>query len=265
MKQNIGFIGCGNMAKALINGMIQTDSVNPENIIVSNPSMPKLNEVREKFNINITQNNITVAENSDVVFLSVKPNKYTQVIEEIRNYIREDTIIVNIAAGVSIAECEQFFNRQTKIVKAMPNTPVAVGAGMIALSFNKTFTNKEKEKVELLFNSFSKTVVIDESLMDIEGAIGGSAPAFVYVFIEALADSAVMYGMPRDMAYRIVAQTVLGAAKMVLESGEHPAKLKDDVCSPYGTTIQSIASLEEHGFRNAIIQAVKANLNKLNS
>lgn len=265
MIQKIGFIGCGNMTKALISGMVQSGSINPENIIASNPSMPNLNEVSEKFNINITQNNLTVAENSDLVFLAVKPNKYETVIEEIREFLHEDSIVVTIAAGISISECENFFNKKLKIVKAMPNTPVAVGEGMIALSFNNQFTNEEKNNVESLFNSFSKTVVIDESIMNIESAIGGSGPAFVYVFIEALADSAVMYGMPRQMAYKVAAQTVLGSAKMVLESGDHPAKLKDDVCSPGGTTIQSIARLEENGFRHSILQAVKANIDKLNS
>ncbi|RDW18023.1 pyrroline-5-carboxylate reductase [Oceanobacillus chungangensis] len=262
MKRNIGFIGTGNMAKAIIGGIIKSGYTQAHDVYASNRSTAKLIDIKEEYGINIYEDNFSVAENCDIVFLSVTPDVYPDVIEEIRDGIREDAIVIHIAAGQTIAQSEKHFQRSIKIAKAMPNTPVTVGEGMTSISFNRFVTDEEKEEIRALFESFGKVEFIDESLMNIASAVGGSSPAFVYLFIEALADAAVLHGMPRNNAYKIAAQSVLGSAKMVLESEEHPGKLKDDVCSPGGTTIESIASLEENGFRSAIIEAVKANMGK---
>ena len=263
MKEKIGFIGCGHMASAMIGGMIHSGFRKPELIYASNRTMPKLIDIKDTYGINITQNNVMIAENCDIVFLSVTPNMYPTVIEEIKDHIDEETIVILIAAGQSIAENEARFQKKVKLVKALPNTPSLVGEGMTAVSGNDQLTDEDKEVVRDLFSSFGNVEVINEKVMDIASAVSGSSPAFVYMFIESLADSAVMYGMPREKAYTFAAQAVLGAAKMVLSTGIHPAQLKDEVCSPGGTTIQSVSVLERSGFRSSIVDAVIANMNKM--
>lgn len=263
VERKIGFIGSGKMAEAIIGGIVNSEFVLPENIYASNRTMPKLLDLNVTYGINVAENNQDVLNKSDIVFLSVTPDKYPLVIDEIKDVVQEETIVIIIAAGQTIAQTEEQFNRNIKLVKAMPNTPVLVGEGLTAISFNQLVTPEEQIEVTRLFECFGKAEIIDESLMDTASAVGGSSPAFGYMFIEALADAAVVNGMPRDKAYRIGAQALLGSAKMVLETNEHPGKLKDDVCSPGGTTIQSVAALEEHGFRSAIIQAVQANINKM--
>lgn len=262
MQRKIGFIGSGNMAEAIIGGLVKSEYTEPTNIYASNRTMPKLLDLKVTYGINIAEDNKDVARQSDIVFLSVTPDKYPIVIDEIKDIVTEESIIVLIAAGQTIVQNEKRFGRKIKMVKAMPNTPVLVGEGLTAVSFNELVTEDEIDDLKL-FESFGNAEVIDESLMDTASAVGGSSPAFVYMFIEALADAAVVNGMPRDKSYRIAAQAVLGAAKMVLDTGVHPGKLKDDVCSPGGTTIQSVASLEESGFRSAVIKAVQANVDKM--
>ncbi|MEN2767591.1 pyrroline-5-carboxylate reductase [Ornithinibacillus xuwenensis] len=264
MKRNIGFIGSGKMAEAIIGGIVSSDFTQPENIFASNRTIPKLLDLQVTYGIQVAESNIDIARKCDIVFLSVTPDKYPAVIDEIKDYVREDVIVVLIAAGQTIAmNVERFNKEELKMVKAMPNTPVLVGAGLTSISFNQFVTEAEQEEIKQLFESFGKAEIIDEELMDTASAVGGSSPAFVYMFIEALADAAVVNGMPRQQAYNIAAQAVLGSAKMVLDTAIHPGKLKDDVCSPGGSTIQSIASLEENGFRSAIIKAVQANVDKL--
>lgn len=264
MHKKIGFIGCGNMAKAIIGGIVSSGFADPDHVLASNRSIPKLIEMKETYHIKITQDNKMVAIQSNILFLSVTPDAFSTIIEEIRDDINNDTVVVSIAAGLTISDVEGIFGKNLKIVKAMPNTPVLVGGGMTAISVNEFVTDEEKLEIKSLFESFGKAEFIEESVMDIASAVGGSSPAFVYMFIEALADSAVMYGMPRELAYTVSAQAVLGSAKMVLDTGIHPGILKDEVCSPGGTTIQSVVSLEKDGFRAAIMNAVKANLDKMN-
>lgn len=263
MNMNIGFIGCGNMATAMISGIIHSGYAPFENVYASNRSYQKLIDVKEKFNINITESNVEVAKNCHIIFLSVTPNMYPIVINEIKDEIQEDTIIILIAAGQTIKENETRFHKATKMIKAMPNSPVLVEEGMTAISCNQFITETDKQELHELFESFGKVAFIDENYMDIASAICGSSPAFAYIFMESLADSAVLYGLPRNLAYTFAAQALLGSAKMLLTTGNHPGKLKDDVCSPGGTTIESVAILEDSGFRSAIINAVKANMEKM--
>lgn len=167
-----------------------------------------------------------------------------------------------IAAGQTIEQNEKRFGRSMKMAKAMPNTPVLVSEGMTAVSINQLITEEEKTEIKAIFESFGKVEFVDEKLMDVVSAVSGSSPAYAYMFIEALADGAVLHGLPRQQAYVFASQAVLGAAKMVLETGVHPGELKDHVCSPGGSTIEAVASLEESGLRSAVINAVNASVNK---
>jgi pyrroline-5-carboxylate reductase len=258
MDKKIGFIGCGNMAQAMLGGIINSNIISKENIILSDRSYEKLKSVKEKYDVLITTNNIEAAKFADILILAVKPNIYTYVIKEIKNYIKKDVIIVTIAAGITIDFIENSFDFPIKVVRTMPNTPALVREGMTAICSNNMVLNEELNYIINIFESFGKTELIEEKLMDAVTAVSGSSPAYVYMFIEALSDGAVRDGIPREKAYKMAAQAVLGAAKMVLETGIHPGKLKDNVCSPGGTTIEAVYTLEKHNFRGTVIEAMKA-------
>ncbi|WP_230398876.1 pyrroline-5-carboxylate reductase [Novisyntrophococcus fermenticellae] len=257
MKKSIGFIGSGNMGSAIIGGIISSHLVSPSDITAADISPSALESLREKFGIHTSSDNLHVAAHSDILFLSVKPNIYPVVIKEIKESIRENTIIVAIAAGQSIEKIEALFERDIKLAKVMPNTPALVGAGMAAISPNKFLDEEELTDVLEIFKSLGKAEVVPEHLMDVVTGISGSSPAYVYMFIEAMADAAVAEGMPRALAYEFSAQAVLGSAKMVLDTNQHPGALKDMVCSPGGTTIAAVCELERKGMRDAVISAVK--------
>lgn len=262
MKKNIGFIGCGNIANAMIGGLVKSEIIPSEAIMVSNRSSEKLDRVKEKYNVNTTLNNVEVARFADVLILSVKTNKYYKIIDEIRDTIKEDTIIVSLAAGRSIDTIEKAFGKKIKLVRTMPNIPAIVGEAMSALCHNDMVTDEEFRLVLDIFKSFGEVEVVDEELMDVVTAISGSSPALVYLFIESLADGAVLKGFPRNKAYKMVSQAVLGAAKIVLETGKHPGQLKDEVCSSGGTTIEAIYALERKGFRGHVIEAIEMGTEK---
>jgi pyrroline-5-carboxylate reductase len=258
MNKKIGFIGAGNMAQAIIGGIVNSNMVSRENIMASNSGEKNLNITKEKYNILTTHDNKEVAGFADILFLAVKPHIYPMVIEEVKDYVKDNVLIVTIAAGVAIGFVEKSFERELKVIRTMPNTPALVGEGMTAVCSNDKVTKEELEEVLSLFNSFGKTEVIEERLMDAIPAVSGSSPAYVYMFIEALADGAVRDGISRAKAYKLAAQAVLGAAKMVIETGIHPGILKDNVCSPGGTTIEAVYALEKNNFRGTIIDAMKA-------
>ncbi|MDO4535398.1 MAG: pyrroline-5-carboxylate reductase [Clostridium perfringens] len=257
MNKKIGFVGCGNMGSAMVGGIINSNLVNAKNIIASCKRESSAKNLAEKFNIKTTLNNVEVCKESDIVFLAVKPYMYKDVIREIRDYIDDEKIIVTIAAGVTLAQVEEWFNKDVKIVKTMPNTPALVGEAMTAICANKNVIDNELDMVISIFDSFGKSEVLEEKYFHAFTALCGSSPAYVYMFIEAMADAAVKQGLPRDKAYKMASQAVLGSAKMVLETGENPGKLKDNVCSPGGTTIEAVIELERQGFRNAVISAIE--------
>ncbi|QGU96678.1 pyrroline-5-carboxylate reductase [Clostridium bovifaecis] len=257
MNKNIGFIGCGNMASAMIKGIVKSNLINPQQIIASNPSDLKLNKIKNESGILTTNDNLEVARFSKVLFLSIKPNKYKDIVDEIKDSISEDTIIITIAAGISINRVEEYFGKKVKIVRSMPNTPALVGEGMSVLSPNELVAKEEIEEVVEIFKCFSKVEILEESYIDTVTALTGSSPAYVYMFIEALADGAVLMGLPRAKAYKMAAQAVYGSAKMVLETNKHPGELKDEVCSPGGTTIEAVYSLEKNRLRAAVIEAME--------
>lgn len=250
----IGFIGMGNMGYSMLKGVL--NYLNPQDIIFTCLSSEKKEKISNETGVRYAESNAECANSAKYIILAVKPQVYNTVLKNIQNVITEGSVIISLAPGITIAAIKEELGADIKVVRAMPNTPALVGEGMIGICYeNGELDFAEKEFVEQFFNSFGKVVTVPEKLMSGVVCASGSSPAYVYMFIEALADSVVKYGIPRQEAYKLVAQTVLGSAKMVLETGEHPGKLKDNVCSPAGTTIQGVAALEEFGFRNAIIKA----------
>ena len=262
MSKKLGFIGAGNMAKAMMGGIIKNEIITCDEIIASDTYAPGLTIVKESLNIETTENNLKVIEESEIVVLAVKPQYYETVINEIKDYVRENQIIVTIAPGQTLERLNSLFGKDVKIIRTMPNTPALVCEGITGVCHNDLVTKEELDYVCNILSGFGKVEVVEENLMDVVVSVSGSSPAYVYMFIEALADGAVLDGMPRDKAYKFAAQAVMGSAKMVLETGKHPGELKDMVCSPGGTTIEAVRVLEKKGFRSAIIECMKACVKK---
>ncbi len=258
----LGFIGCGNMGKAILGGIINSGQLKPEEIIVSTLRKSSLNAIKTEFKVATTLDSVKVAQNSEILVIAVKPNIYKPVLEQIKDKITPSTLIVTIAAGISIDFVENILGNDKKIIRTMPNTPALVNEAMTAICPNKNITDKEKEMIVNLFSKFGKAKVVGEYLIDSVIGVSGSSPAYVFMFIEAMADAAVMAGMPRADAYIFAAQAVYGSAKMVLETGMHPGALKDMVCSPGGTTINAVKELEKTGFRSSVIESVTACIEK---
>jgi pyrroline-5-carboxylate reductase len=261
----LGFIGCGNMASAMLGGIIKNNIVANKDIISSDLNQVALEAAKNTFGINVTADNKEVVEKSDIIVLSVKPQFYTSVINEIKDIIKDSQIIITIAPGQTLDGLKKAFGRELKIVRTMPNTPALVGEGITAMCYNNNVTEEEVKLVVSILSGFGKAEVVTENLMDAVVGVSGSSPAYVFMFIEAMADAAVAAGMPRNKAYTFAAQAVLGSAKMVLETGKHPGELKDMVCSPAGTTIEAVRVLEKEGFRSSVMEAVKACIDKARS
>lgn len=258
---NIGFIGAGNMGYAMLKGALS--SISPENVGVTDRSFDKAESIAQETGVRHFESNADCVKNCKYVVFSIKPQVYENVVDEIRKYVDDSKIIISLAPNVSIEMLNGMFGKNVRVVRLMPNTPALVGEGMTGYCYDDAlFNEEEKTFLADLFNSFGKAVKVSEKIMSAVVCASGSSPAYVFMFIEALADSVVKYGMSRDDAYTFVAQTVLGSAKMVLESGEHPGVLKDRVCSPGGTTIRAVEKLEECGLRNALFKATEACYNK---
>lgn len=256
MEKTIGFIGCGNMGKACLSGMISSGICKAENIIISSKTAKTGQEMKENYGVRVAENNSEVAAQADVIFLAVKPYLYEPVIKEVKDQLTQEKLIISIAPGKTIAWLQEQIGDPAKVIRTMPNTPSMVGEGMMGVCASPEVTNEEMDLFQQLCKGFTRTEVIAEHLMDVVTAVSGSSPAYVFMFIEAMADAAVAGGMPRKLAYEFAAQAVLGSAKMVLETGLHPGELKDMVCSPAGTTIQAVRVLEEKGMRSAVFEAM---------
>lgn len=253
----LGFIGTGNMASAIMGGIIGKKMISAEEIIGADLFAPGREKVKEQFGIRVTEKNQEVVEKAEVIILSVKPQFYEEVINQIKDCVKKEQIIITIAPGKTLAWLAEKFGKEVKIVRTMPNTPALVGEGMTAMCPNEYMEKEEIEYVKQLLESFGRVEVVPERLMDVVVSVSGSSPAYIFMMIEAMADAAVSGGMPRAQAYQFAAQAVYGSAKMVLETGKHPGELKDMVCSPAGTTIEAVRTLEEMGFRSSIIEAMK--------
>lgn len=261
----IGFIGCGNMATAIIKGIVKCQVAKEDEIIASDKSQAALDRIKGELGINTTTDNCKVLEFADVVFLAVKPQFLEGVLDEIKGCVKSQHLFISIAPGKTLAWLGEHLGESTKIVRTMPNTPAMVGEGMTGICPNANVTEDEIAIATKLCNSFGKSEVVAEYLMDVVTGVSGSSPAYVFMFIEAMADAAVADGMPRAQAYKFAAQAVLGSAKLMLETGKHPGELKDMVCSPAGTTIQAVRILEEKGLRSAVIEAQTACVEKSRS
>ncbi len=259
----IGFIGLGNMAGAMIGGILGKQLVAAEDIIGSAKTAATKDKIRNKYHIRTAETNVQAAEEADILFLAVKPVFLTEVIGEIREAVKADALIVSIAAGRDLKFLKEAFHRpELKIIRCMPNTPALVLEGCTGVCAGEEVPREDLDRVVRLMESFGKASVVPERLMDVVVGVSGSSPAYVFMFIEAMADEAVAAGMPRKQAYEFAAQAVLGSARMVLETGMHPGELKDMVCSPGGTTIQAVKVLEERGMRAAVMDAMDACIEK---
>ena len=258
----IGFIGLGNMAKAMIGGILGENIVS-EGSILGYDSLPLArNQAAETYGIGIGSNNIDIAHKSDVLILAVKPQVIEDVIKEIAEHVGEEKLVISIAPGKSLELLQERFKtgsgRKVRIVRCMPNTPALIGEGMTGYCVNEYVTDEDKSTAVSILSSFGKAEEVPEKLIPAVTSVSGSSPAYVFILIEAMADQAVADGMNRVQAYKFAAQAVLGSAKMVLETGKHPGELKDMVCSPAGTTIEAVKILEREGFRAAIEDAMEA-------
>ena len=260
----LSVIGCGNMATAIVGGLIANHIFKPEDITASDKSPQAREKMTKNYGIKTLEDNaacVDTAGQGDLVLLAVKPNIFPIIAPEIKSHL-DGKLILSIMAGRSIDDLEKGLGKENKIVRAMPNTPALVGAGITGYCPNSHVKEEELQKVKEVIQGFSQAEQVPENLMAVVTSVSGSSPAFIYMMIEAMADGAVAEGMPRAQAYHFAAQTVLGSAKMVLDTGKHPGELKDMVCSPAGTTIEGVNILEEKGFRTSVIQAIRAAADK---
>lgn len=252
----IGFIGLGNMASAMIGGILKKELYSAEDIIGSDKSEDSVQKAAKIFGIHTTTDNLEVAQIADVLILAVKPQFFPEVIAEIKGAVREETLIISIAPGKTMEWIMEHFGKELKLVRCMPNTPALVGEGCTGFCCYKLVSEEEQAQAAAILGSFGRAYQVPENLLDTVVGISGSSPAYVFMFIEAMADAAVAQGMPRKQAYQFAAQAVLGSAKLLLETGMHPGELKDMVCSPAGSTIEGVRILEQNGFRSAVFEAL---------
>ena len=260
MSLRLGFIGCGNMASAIISGIVRAGYAQADEIIASEPTAEARDRAKTTLEVHVTDSNVYVLAQARTIFICVKPQVLDTVLDEIKDAAQDHQLFVSIVAGVPISYYEQRFgiSKHIKIARLMPNTPALIGDGMTAVCTNSLVTQGDLQEVLSIVRSFGEAEVVPEHLFDTVTAVSGSSPAYIFMLIEAMADAAVAGGMPRAQAYRFAAQTVRGSAQLVLSSGRHPADLKDMVCSPAGTTIAAVRVLEEKGFRSAVMDAMEA-------
>lgn len=263
--KNIGFIGTGNMGTPMIKSLAKCGEVDPKNIYIFDIDSIKTDALKCELGIQVVSSEDELVKVSDIVILAVKPNICPVVLDKCKGSFNDGKILVSIAAGVPISAYKEVVGDNIKCVRTMPNTPAQVGEGLTVICPDAICEAADIELITEIFKQFGKTVQLKEESMNSVIALTGSSPAYVFMFIEAMGDAAVQAGLPRDIVYGMAAQAVLGSAKLVLETGEHPAVLKDKVCSPAGTTIEAVAKLEENGFRNAIIEAMNACTDKANN
>lgn len=256
-KLKISFIGGGNMTEGFLGKAIKSNVLHPENTMVCDIHDKRLSYLKSKYKVNTTLSASHAVKYADIVIFAVKPQHFLTAIDGIHEDFA-DKAIISIMAGWTTEHLKNHFHKTSRVLRVMPNAPALVGEGMTVLCEQNTLKVKELEFAKCLFDAVGEYIIVKENFLDVMTGLSGSGPAYVYIFIEALSDAGVYNGMPRDLSYKVAAQTVLGAAKMVLETDIHPGALKDMVCTPGGTTIEAVASLEKNGFRNAVIRAVNA-------
>ena len=257
MLQNkkIGFIGAGNMASAIITGIVQKKILPAQCLYVNDIDQNKLNTMEKELNINKAPALTEAVKSAEIIFLCVKPNVMGSVLTEIKKDL-DGKAVVSIAAGWSAAMIKEIIGQDKKVLRLMPNTPLMAGEGMTVFETPTNIKKDDYTLVQSIFGALGQTAEASEKLMDAVTAVSGSGPAYVYMFIDALADGGVLEGLPKELALKLAVQTVLGSAKMVLDTGKHPGVLKDAVCSPGGTTIEAVKVLEDNAFKGTMMQAV---------
>jgi len=255
--KSIGFVGAGNMAEAMIRGLLRGKVFAPGHVTASAPREERQRELAEKYGIRVTGDNREAAAQS-IVVLSVKPQILGKVLDEITGSVRAESLVISIAAGVPVAAIQAKLRSGTRVVRAMPNTPALVDAGATAIARGEHAQESDLEDAKRIFDAVGVTVVLDETLLDAVTGLSGSGPAYVFLILEALSDAGVKVGLSRRTAQLLAAQTLLGSAKLLLETNEHPGKLKDMVTSPGGTAITGLHTLENGGVRTTLMNAVEA-------
>ncbi|MCF6149544.1 MAG: pyrroline-5-carboxylate reductase [Candidatus Kuenenia sp.] len=258
LNEKIGFIGGGKMAEALCKGIINAGLSNSNNMMVSDVIAERCRLLNKETGIQTTQNNHDIAAFADVIILAVKPQIIGKALTDIKNDITPRHLIISIAAGIPIHFIESKLRENVRVIRVMPNTPCLIASSATAFALGTHATESDGTLAYNIFNAVGKVFQLEEKYLDAVTGVSGSGPAYVYMFIEALSDGGVKMGLPREIATTLAAQTVLGAAKMVLETGQHPAQLKDAVTSPAGTTIDGISKLEDGGLRATVINAVES-------
>lgn len=256
-RKKVAFIGAGNMAEAMIRGLLRSGTA-PDEIVCAEPRAERRDELVKKYGIETTASNTTAADKAELVFLAVKPQMMDVALEEIAPSVDARKLVVSIAAGITTAGIARKLGAGVRIVRAMPNTAALVGAAATAICRGAHATDADLDRARALFHAVGTVVVVEEHLLDAVTGLSGSGPAFLFLVVEALSDGGVKMGLPRDVATALAAQTLVGAGRLVLETGEHPGHLKDLVTSPGGTTIAGMHALEAAGVRGAMIQAVEA-------
>jgi pyrroline-5-carboxylate reductase len=258
LNHTIGFLGTGNMAEALIRGLLRAGVVKPEQIWGSEPRASRMEQIKSRYGIHVTKYNVDVVRHASIVVLSVKPQILPTVLDEIAPHLKPRALVISVAAGAPIAVIEARLPTGIRVVRTMPNTPALVGAGATAIAANQHATPEDLKITEQIFRSVGMTVVLDEEQLDAVTGLSGSGPAYMFLIIEALSDAGVKVGLSRYNALALAAHTVLGSAKLLIETGDHPGQLKDMVTSPGGTAIAGLHTLEAGGLRTTLMNAVEA-------
>lgn len=256
-KKSVGVIGAGAMGSAMIRGFLKAGLVQPEDLIASDPREDALQELKESTSVNITCDNTAVALGSEVVIIAVKPKLVEKILKEIAPFITLEHRVVSVAAGIRISILEKHLPTGVPVIRVMPNVPALIGEGMTALALGSKAGKDDKEAAEVLFSSLGKVLTLKESDLDAVTGVSGCGPAYMAVILEALADGGVKMGLSRQVALELAVQTMIGTARMIQITGEHPASLKDRVCSPGGSTISGVHVLENGGLRGLLISAVE--------
>jgi len=256
--KTIGLIGSGNIGSALALGMLNKKVALAEDIIVYDADAKKLESFAAGTGVRTAGDNIDLANRAQIIILAVKPDTAPGVLRQIASCLSEDKLLISVVLGLSIGRMSELTGGRARYIRCMPNVPALVNEGMTCVSMGDGTTDEDRGIAAALFGSIGLAEFLDEKDLEKVTALTGSSPAYIFVLIEAMADAAVLSGLPRALAYRLAAQAVLGSAKMVLETGKHPGELKDMVCSPAGSTIEAISVLEQQGFRGAVIEAMRA-------
>jgi pyrroline-5-carboxylate reductase len=258
IERTIAFLGAGNMAEALIKGLLRAGTARPDAVIATGRRSERLEELQRTYGIRITSDNLAAAQEAEVVVLSVKPQAMDKLLVQVAPALDHSKLVISVAAGVPIAAMERRLGAKARIIRTMPNTPSLVGAGACALARGEHASDEDLNVATRIFQAVGITTVVEENLLDAVTGLSGSGPAYIFLVIEALSDAGVKVGLPRYTAQKLAAQTVLGSAKLLIETGIHPGQLKDQVTSPGGTAIAGLHTLEAGGLRTTLINAVEA-------